>query len=72
MGPNYLTTLTRYLFGRSGTNGHAAIRDELASGVAIIVVITGELARLPGARDLSALLTDRLNELRTHRGYESV
>lgn len=60
------------LSGRSRTHGHAAIRDELASGVAIIVVTTRELALLHGTQDLSSLLTNRLNELRTYRGYESV
>ena len=60
------------LSGRQGTHGHAAVRDELACGVAIIVVTADEVASLSSVLDLSSLLIDRLNELRTYRGYRSV
>src|SRR5262245_31612979 len=49
--------------GNPGKHGHAAIRDELQNGVAIIVVTTSELVRLNKPSDLAALLTARLNEL---------
>lgn len=60
------------LSGRIGTNGHAAVRDELQNGAAIIVVTANELATLQSSDSLSELLTDRLSELRTLRGYKSI
>lgn len=61
--------------GLSGTPGraaHAAIRDELHERVSIIVVTARELAGLKVPSDLARLLTRRLNELRTLRGYRSL
>lgn len=60
------------LSGRPGKHGHSAIRDELQNGVSIIVVTADELANLGGPDDLAELLTARLNELRTLRGYQSI
>jgi hypothetical protein len=60
------------LSGSPGRHGHAAIRDELQNGVAIIVVMASELAGLQAPVGLSILLTNRLNELRTFRGYRSI
>jgi hypothetical protein len=60
------------LSGRPGQHGHAAIRDELQNGVAIIVVVARELTALDMPHDLARLLTSRLNELRTLRGYRSI
>lgn len=60
------------LSGRSGRHGHAAIREELQNGVAIIVVTANELAALRAPTHLVGLLTNRLNELRTLRGYRSI
>lgn len=63
--------------GLSGTRqpetaAHAAIRDELSSGVSIIVVTAAELADLSNSDELAALLRDRLLELHTFRSYRSV
>jgi len=60
------------LSGKRGVAGHSAIRDELSNGTSIIVVIAEELAHLRNPDDLVVLLTARLNELRTVRGYRSV
>lgn len=60
------------LSGRPGRHGHAAIRDELQNGVAVIVVTASELAALKAPGELIELLTRRLNELRTLRGYRSI
>ena len=60
------------LSGRRGTGGHSAIRDELRQGVSIIVVTAADLVALKCSDDLVQLLTDRLNELRTYRGYRSL
>jgi hypothetical protein len=71
MGIGVLVSRTG-LSGRPGRHGHSAIRDELQGGVAIIVVTAYELAGLCDSTGLSALLTRRLNELRTFRGYRSI
>lgn len=63
---------TRGLAGNPGKNAHAAIRDELALGSAIIVIASGELAVLESPSQLTALFGDRLLELRTFRGYRSI
>lgn len=60
------------LTGKPGTAGHSAIRDELSGGVSIIVVTATELGGLDTPDDLVQLLTERLNELRTYRGYRSI
>lgn len=60
------------LSGSRGTAGHSAIRDELRGGVSIIVVTADELASLNSSDDLVRLLTNRLHELRTYRGYRSI
>ena len=60
------------LSGGRGTAGHSAIRDELQAGVAIIVVTAAELGDLNTSDDLVQLLTERLSELRTYRGYRSI
>ena len=60
------------LSGRPGRHGHAAIRDELQNGVAIIILTANELAVLQTPDDLVGLLTNRLNELSTFRGYRSI
>jgi hypothetical protein len=60
------------LSGRRGTAGHSAIRDQLRDGIAIIVVTAAELGGLNTLDDLAQLLTQRLNELRTYRGYRSI
>jgi Restriction endonuclease len=60
------------LSGTRGRAGHSAIRDELAGGVAIIVVTAKELATLKTPADLIALLQKRLADLRTYRGYRDI
>jgi Restriction endonuclease len=60
------------LSGSDGRHGHGAIRDVLAQGVAVIVATTDELSRLRCTDDLVELLTSRLVELRTYRGYHTV
>jgi hypothetical protein len=60
------------LSGGRGTAVHSAIRDELQAGVAIIVVTAAELGDLNTSDDLVQLLTERLSELRTYRGYRSI
>ncbi|TRW81255.1 hypothetical protein FK535_17530 [Mycolicibacterium sp. 018/SC-01/001] len=61
--------------GISGTRNnaaHAAIRDAMNQGVAIIVVIAKELAAMQSHNDLGNLLLDRLMELRTYREYRTI
>lgn len=60
------------LSGSRGTAGHAAVRDELTAGISIIVVTAKELGSLACSADLAEILTRRLLELRTYRGYRSV
>ena len=60
------------LSGRRGTAGHSAVRDELMVGASIIVVGAQELGDLTSSSDLAELLTRRLLELRTYRGYQSI
>lgn len=60
------------LAGTRGKSAHAAIRDELALGSAIIVILSSELVNLESHDELVALLTNRLLELRTLRGYHSI
>jgi hypothetical protein len=55
------------LAGIQGKKAHAAIRDELALGSAIIVVISSELVNLEWRDEFVALLMNRLLELRTLR-----
>jgi hypothetical protein len=57
---------------RPPSHAHAAIRDELGTGISIIVVTTAELAALADSTDLAQLLVGRLQELVTYRGYLSV
>jgi hypothetical protein len=71
MGIGVLVTFAG-LAGDRGQSAHAAIRDSLGERVAIIVVTAHELAALQAPEDLAVLLTRRLNELRTLRGYRSV
>lgn len=54
------------------TAAHAAIQDELSTGVSIIVVTATELAALSSSDELAALLRSRLLELHTYRSYRSV
>jgi hypothetical protein len=63
---------TAGLSGRRGRHGHAAIRDQLTMGAAIIVVTADELAALRTTQDLTGLLTHRMLELQTNRGYVSL
>ena len=60
------------LSGRQGAAGHSAIRDELTAGTSIIVVTAEELGNLACSDDLAEILTKRLLELRTYRGYRSI
>jgi Restriction endonuclease len=60
------------LSGSRGSAAHAAIRDELGQGCAIIVITRNELASLDNPSDLTTLLRDRVMELRTIRGYRSI
>lgn len=60
------------LSGSRGMAGHAAIRDELRGGVAIIIVTAAELGGLDTPDDFVQLLANRLNELRTYRGYHTI
>jgi hypothetical protein len=60
------------LSGKPGTAGHAVIHEELLNGVAIIVVTAAELGDLNTPDELVQLLTRRLIELRTYRGYRSI
>lgn len=62
----------RGLAGTRGKSAHAAIRDELALGSTIIVVVSSELANLESHEEFVLLLMDRLLELRTFRGYRSI
>lgn len=57
---------------RPETAAHAAIRDELAGGISIIVVTAEELAALSSSDEVVALLRGRLLELRTFRSYHSI
>lgn len=59
------------LAGKTGS-AHAAIRDELGQGSAIIVVTLAELAESHATDDVATLLTDRLMELQTFRTYRSI
>jgi hypothetical protein len=63
---------TAGLSGHTGTAGHSAIRDELRGGVSIIVVTAAELGGMSSPDDLVSLLANRLNELRTYRGYRTI
>ncbi|MGH3630772.1 MAG: restriction endonuclease [Sciscionella sp.] len=63
---------TSGLAGTPGRSAHAAIRDELATGSAIIVVTSSELANFDSHNELVRLLMARLLELRTLRGYRSI
>lgn len=60
------------LSGKPGTAGHSAVRDELTTSTSIIVTTAQELGDLTCSSDLSELLTKRLLELRTYRGYRSI
>lgn len=60
------------LSGDLGTAAHEAIHDELTAGTSIIVVTAQELGSLTSSDDLADLLTKRLLELRTYRGYRSI
>jgi hypothetical protein len=60
------------LSGTKKTHAHSAIRDILTTGTAVIVVQAGELVALRNTLALTDLLRDRLNELRTYRGYQSI
>ena len=60
------------LSGGPDKAAHSAIRDELSTGVTIIVVTANELAALAGPDGLARLLRARLNELRTFRTYHSI
>ncbi|MGW4330536.1 restriction endonuclease [Nocardia sp. NPDC004573] len=59
------------LSGKIGEAAHAAIRDELGTGIAIIVVLAHELSTIVEHEDLARLLRYRLMELRTYRSYRS-
>lgn len=71
LGIGILVT-TAGLAGDSRKSAHAAIRDELQNHAAIIIVKAGELAELVKTEDLALLLTGRLSELRTLRGYRTL
>ena len=60
------------LSGKPGTAGHSEVRDQLTLGTSIIVITAQELGELTCSSDLSELLTRRLLELRTYRGYRSI
>ncbi|MGW0356119.1 restriction endonuclease [Nocardia nova] len=62
---------TAGIAGKAGTSAYAALRDELGNGIAIIVVLADELAKLTTHGDLTLLLRRRLMELRTYRGYRT-
>ena len=57
---------------RPVTSAHAAVRDELSSGISIIVVTAAELAAQSDADQLTKFLSRRLLELITIRGYLSI
>ena len=61
------------LSGSKRTHAHSSIRDELGLGVSIIVATLEDLCKITSMPDdFSRLLTERINELRTHRTYLSI
>lgn len=63
---------TAGLAGGRGKHAHRAVSDELTLGSAIIVVRTEELASCRSPVDVTHLLSQRLMELRTFRGYRVI
>lgn len=60
------------LSGNKSTHGHLSIRDELALGVAIIVLTLNDLAGITEPGELGLLMRRRLCELRTYRTYRTL
>lgn len=60
------------LSGSALTSGHLAVREQLASGVKIVVLMADDLAKLQKSDDFVALVMARHFELRTEQTYRSI